>query len=417
MKKILSSLAVVLIICFSTSFGQQIKVLFLGNSFTYVYDVPGIFEEFAIEAGLNVYVDTYADPGIALGTWTGNPGHNLLSGSLAKINSQQWDYVIVQDNLGIWVGNSPFQEGYDDLVENRTNIKNNNPCTKIIYFAGWCPEGGVQSGDSETACASRIYSNLLAVNNDAALNEVVSPVGNAWNSFMGQYPGVDLYYSDNTHASIEGAYLAAATLFVSTLKKDVTQLSFVPTNWYDGSSLSSSVAANMRQTAWSTVTNGTYYTQTNLENYTPEIAFNSGTLSTSGYSNYQWYLNGSIIAGATSSTYIPSVVGMYMVVGYNGSGCGFSSFEFEVSSISTASIFENETVTISIYPNPVQDQLRIAHSGNNLNSIEIIDLSGKVLYRNESAIQVLDVSFLNKGIYFLRLDLDGKMTTHKIIKN
>lgn len=402
MKNIL--LITTVLIGINFSFGQQIKVLFLGNSFTYVYDVPGIFEQLAIEAGENVFVDSYADPGIALGTWTGAAGHNSLAGSLNKINSQDWDFVVVQDNLGIWVGNSPYQEAYDDLVENRNNILANNSCTEIVYFAGWCPVGGAQSGDSESACGSRVYNNLVNVNTNGSLNEIVSPVALSWNQSMSQYPSLDLYYSDDTHASINGAYLAASTLFVSILKKDPTQLSWYPTNWYDGTSMSASTATNMRQIALDVVMNATNYTQSNLENHTPTFINTSGVLSASGYSTYQWYIDGVLIYGATSSTHTALTSGIYTVTGYDADGCGNKSFELDIT-VSTANISDISSIKseLKAYPNPANNILNIS-APEKIESIVLVSVTGKQVYSESNVLNVLkqiDLSDFDGGSYVL----------------
>jgi len=409
----MKQLLLILSLSLSVYTTAQVKVLFLGNSFTYVYDVPGMFEELANEAGVSVFVDSYADPGIALGTWTGASGHNLIQGSLNKINSQDWDFVVVQDNLGIWIGNDPYQQGYDDVVENLANIKNNNSCTEVIYFAGWCPEGGAQTGDSESACGTRVYDNFVNINTNGELFEIVSPVAKAWNTSFSQQPGVDLYYSDDTHASVNGAYLAASTLFVSILKKDPTNLTWYPTNWYDGSSMSSSVASNMRTIAWNTVTDNTLYTESNLSDHTPEITISGSTLTSSGYSSYQWYLDGIAISGATSPSITGTTNGTYTVVGFDGA-CDNRSFEIEFTGAVTGGggtgIDELMSKQMKVYPNPVNDVLNVS-TANELESIVIVGIAGNIVYKNEGVLSssiIVSVSGLANGVYILfATDVNG----------
>lgn len=327
--------------------GQDINVLFLGNSFTYSYDIPGMFEQLATEAGVSVNVQSYADPGIALGDWTGNTGHNGLQGSLNMINSTDWDYVIIQDNLGIWVGNAPYQEGYDDVVENRNNILNNFACSEIIYFAGWCPVGGVQTGDSEIACSQRIYNNFIDINSNGGLNEIVSPVSLSWIDAMSTNPGINLYYTDNVHPSVNGAYLTASTLLISVLKIDPRPLSWYPIGWYDGSSVSSYNADIMKDVAWSVTTNSSTMTESNLTAHTPSINFDGTILSTSGFVSYQWYVDEVMISGENGATMTPTVNGDYHVVGFDQEGCAYRSFKQNVNNVNVKVVSENHTVSLS----------------------------------------------------------------------
>ena len=54
MKKVILPLFSLLIFSFANA---QTKVLFLGNSFTYTYDIPTLFEGLANSAGISVSVD------------------------------------------------------------------------------------------------------------------------------------------------------------------------------------------------------------------------------------------------------------------------------------------------------------------------------------------------------------------------
>src|SRR5207249_3327743 len=54
---------------------------------------------------------------------------------------------------------------------------------------------------------------------------------------------------------------------------------------------------------------------------TPVITQNFDTLTSSSASNYQWYLDGNIIPGATSQSLVITQAGTYMVVVSNSFGC------------------------------------------------------------------------------------------------
>ncbi|GEM_PF-6817135 len=73
---------------------------------------------------------------------------------------------------------------------------------------------------------------------------------------------------------------------------------------------------------------------------------------------------------------------------------------------------------LSIYPNPVQDQLMI--NGKNVRNVEIFSVNGqkfnvKLNTLSKDKINV-DVQSLSKGVYLLMAEIDGKVQTLKFIK-
>ena len=70
---------------------------------------------------------------------------------------------------------------------------------------------------------------------------------------------------------------------------------------------------------------------------------------------------------------------------------------------------------ITIYPIPVRDELRIA--GENINKVEIMDISGRIINNLQITINnSIDVSALSKGIYIVRIGTDKGVVTKKFIK-
>lgn len=82
-----------------------------------------------------------------------------------------------------------------------------------------------------------------------------------------------------------------------------------------------------------------------------------------------------------------------------------------------SSINKNE---ISLYPNPVNDEINISISKNNpskISSIKIMDLTGKLVKEEISITNKIDISALTKGIYFLNILFDDQtLVAKKIIK-
>lgn len=125
--------------------------------------------------------------------------------------------------------------------------------------------------------------------------------------------------------------------------------------------------------------------------------------ATTTAATYQWFLNGSPIAGATSQCYIATQNGNYSVE-FEDNGCvGLSEFDnFMVG-------LENGLVNApTVFPVPAQDLLRVQFENVPLGmiQIEVVDLTGRVLV--DMAAEGLsdwqiDLSTVQNGSYLLRV--------------
>lgn len=395
-------------ILISVTSQAQTKILFLGNSFTYTYNIPTLFEGLANSAGISVYVDVNAQAGMAVADEQ-IVGHVNDAVSQSKIASQNWDYIVVQDNMGDYVNSVGVISSNcgNANVTLYNQIKANNPCTRIIYFAGWGPVGGVYNGDNTTACIDRIHGNMIFLNNNIG-NEIVTPIGKSWNASFTQLPSVNLFYSDNVHPSLEGSYLAAATIFTTIFKQDPTNLSYT-------GGVNTTTATTMRSIAYSTVTNATYLSTTHLSNYTPTISVNGNVLTASGsYSNYQWYLNGSPV-GTNSNTYTALQTGNYQVEATNAAGCLIRSFVKPVTVVMTG-IVEELATNFELLPvaNNVFDFVSGARG-----TISIFDTQGKMLasFEKTDDHMQLDLSNNAHGVYLIVLTNSSMNVSRKIMVN
>ena len=76
----------------------------------------------------------------------------------------------------------------------------------------------------------------------------------------------------------------------------------------------------------------------------------------------------------------------------------------------------NENLSIIIYPNPVQSDLYIKSEDINIKSIEIVDLLGKTIKQFQNCPKHINVSDLDKGVYFIRIKTNNNIINRKIIK-
>ncbi len=76
----------------------------------------------------------------------------------------------------------------------------------------------------------------------------------------------------------------------------------------------------------------------------------------------------------------------------------------------------DESVQFSLYPNPVSDKLYIG-SSERFSSLEIYDVSGKLMLSKNDVVGIVDVSMLQRGQYLLKLiSGDGNIVKTKFVK-
>ena len=96
-------------------------------------------------------------------------------------------------------------------------------------------------------------------------------------------------------------------------------------------------------------------------------------------------------------------------------GGGFLSLT-KVSSGTTTGIDNTiDKTSVNVYPNPVRDQLTISTGNNKLQSVSVIDLTGKTVMKSETA-TILNLGSLVKGMYLMRINTANGTVTKRIIK-
>ena len=81
----------------------------------------------------------------------------------------------------------------------------------------------------------------------------------------------------------------------------------------------------------------------------------------------------------------------------------------------TTGITEIESADIKIYPNPVKDELRIESGELIIEKMEIFDITGKAIVNLKSA-NVINVSALPSGVYFVKIETNNSIVTKKFVK-
>lgn len=147
---------------------------------------------------------------------------------------------------------------------------------------------------------------------------------------------------------------------------------------------------------------------------TPIITESGGMLQSSSATGNQWYLNGNIIPGATSSTYTPTANGSYTVTVTTATGCSATSDAFNLAT----SIENFESLAMKIYPNPTNRIVNFEFLNTiTAESYRISDMTGRQITSRKitNNPEIVDVSELSAGTYLIEITTKNSKFTQKLI--
>ncbi|HEU4328638.1 MAG TPA: SGNH/GDSL hydrolase family protein [Roseiflexaceae bacterium] len=177
----------------------RVRVLFIGNSHTFVNDLPGQLTALASQAGEQpLATETVAVGGATL------RDHWQQGRALERIRAGGWDYVVLQDQ-----SQRPLldPEGMAADVR-RFDEEIRKAGARTVLYITWTHQAEQRLQRQITAAYRRIAAERGAL---------VAPVGPAWQEALRRQPRLALYQPDQIHAAPAGTYLAAyvfyATLF------------------------------------------------------------------------------------------------------------------------------------------------------------------------------------------------------------
>ncbi len=201
---------------------KTLKVLFLGNSYTYVNNLPQLIKDIALANGDTLLFDSNCPGGHTFNNHFNN------ATSRAKINAQTWDVVILQAQSQE-PSFSPGQVASQTLpyaIKLDSLIKNNNNCSETVFYETWGRKNGDASncGSYPPICTYLGMQNRLRASYKLFADTTQSsmaPAGEAWRKSIAQNPTLELYSSDQSHPSLEGSYLTACVFYETLFHKSV----------------------------------------------------------------------------------------------------------------------------------------------------------------------------------------------------
>jgi hypothetical protein len=182
--------------------GRPTRVLFIGNSYTYVNDLPGVLSRLG---GFEVASRT---PGGQ--TWEGH----AADPEVAKLIVKGWDYVVLQDQsdqaFGATNGVKPAFTWLDAMIKAVGG--------KTVLYMTWAKHEDGSFITDVTRFQQDVELVRYYERHAEASGALVAPVGRAWERAL-RDRSIVLHQPDGSHPTEAGTYLAACVFYATLTGK------------------------------------------------------------------------------------------------------------------------------------------------------------------------------------------------------
>ena len=184
------------------------RVLFIGNSYTYVNNLPEMLRAMAAARGKTLDVAMATTGGWKLSDhWTtaDSDAHRLL-------RDRKWDVVVLQEQSTLGstqMTNGVARVGADDQFQRYAKMwqeEIHRTGTTPAFYLTWAKKGA----PDDQAVLDRAYIGAAR-----AAHGLLVPVGRAWQGAREHHASIELFQQDGSHPSPAGTYLAACTFFAA----------------------------------------------------------------------------------------------------------------------------------------------------------------------------------------------------------
>ncbi len=206
---------------------KPVRILFIGNSYIYVNDLPKILTDMAATTGDKIIWDSSAPGGYTFRQ------HSTDTATLRRIKSGHWDFAVLQEQSQLPSASmNDVQEKvypYARFLDSLTHAY--SPKSKTVFYMTW----GRKNGDKARCaalpevCTYKGMDSLLTARYTAmakANHALISPVARVWKYLREKNPSIELYNADESHPSEAGSYATASCFYAVILKKDPTLIKY-----------------------------------------------------------------------------------------------------------------------------------------------------------------------------------------------
>ena len=214
---------------FAAEKNDSLRVLWVGNSYTYYNDLPTMVQSIGKTQKWKISNTRVLKGGERLS------GHLKNENLIKLLKEEKWDYVILQEQSSdpSLSSESVAKTTYPFAKELVEKIRKGSPDAKIIFYQTWGHKYGNSHKEEEDYPLNNTYEGMqerinMTYLEMAWMNKAwCAPVGIAWKQVRSLHPEYLLYNADTSHPSALGSYLAANVIFC-TMKQTQFQSPFRP---------------------------------------------------------------------------------------------------------------------------------------------------------------------------------------------
>jgi hypothetical protein len=197
------------------------RILFIGNSYTGVNDLPSIYQQIVTSTGA-------AAPTVSAVTPGGKTLEQHLSVEKTRrlVDEGNWDVVVLQGQSQEAAVSqvseairANFLKGAKGLCD---LIKTKSPKAKIVFYQTWSRHADYWGSSKGELNLGKSPQEMQARNRESyqqaaaqSKGSVVAPVGDAWELNYASPKALRLHSADNSHPAMAGSYLAGLILYAT----------------------------------------------------------------------------------------------------------------------------------------------------------------------------------------------------------
>lgn len=408
-------ITVLFLLFFSNIMAQTKSMLWLGNSYVAVNNLPDLLYQLALSGGDTIQYDAYTPGGYTLQL------HWDDAFTQSKITQQDWDYVIIQaqsqepslDSFYVSYNVYPYAAALDSVIHV------NDTCTQTVFYMTW----GRKNGDAQN-CASypavctyegmqdQLTHRYLHMAHDNGA--MVSPCGEAWRTVIASNPSFDLYSADESHPSLYGSYLNACVFYASIYRRSPYGLPY-----YAGLPIAD--AQFLQQVAGNCVLDS--MPLWNTEVYYDDPAFTSTWLGGNTWqfdaavtgSNHQWNSGSGYANGNASVVYTFPGNGVYTICHVTDNGC-LTDTMCQMITVGPQNVDDpsvNDNVAVMVHP---EGEIEVNVASPQMD-FYLLDMTGRTVMEGVlvQGANTIHAEWLSGGTYTLVVRDPDSISTHKIL--
>ena len=210
MKRVLV-LVLIVVLCVSCAppggDASPTRILFIGNSYTYVNDLPKMFANLSKSGGHRLEVGMEAKGG-----WT-LEDHVKSAETLKTLGSSEWDFVVLQEQSQIPASDIFRKMGMYPAARTLVAQIREFGATPVLYLTPAHLDGWPAEGMDYATMQAQINIGYWELARE--LDLLVAPAGMAWFNGREQNPVLSLWQADNSHPAKQGTYLTACVFYAT----------------------------------------------------------------------------------------------------------------------------------------------------------------------------------------------------------